>query len=334
MEVTQKQVEQQPVLAGRRGVAFIFPGQGSQSVGMLADAAGANPVVRQTFAEASDTLGVDLWAMAQQGPADVQALTANTQPLILTASVALYRCWVDKQGVGPSVAAGHSLGEFSALVAAGALAFADAVRLVRLRGQAMQEAVPVGEGAMAAVLGLDDDAIDRVCLQVSADALHQVLAVNFNSPGQVVIAGHTAAVHAAMTELKLAGAKRILPLPVSAPFHTPLMTHAAQVLDEALASVKLVDARIPVISNVDAQPHTAAPSIAELLVEQVVAPVQWTRSVQTMIAMGCSDFVECGPGKVLSGLLRRIDRGLVCYGVENPDDLEGAVGLLREDSPA
>ena len=332
--MTEQKLEQRQSLAERGGVAFVFPGQGSQAVGMLGAVGAAEPTVRKTFAEASEVLGTDLWAMAQDGPADVQALTANTQPLILTASIALYRVWVEGQGVLPSVAAGHSLGEFSALVAAGAIEFSDAVRLVRLRGQAMQEAVPVGEGAMAAVLGLDDDVINDVCATVSGAGAYQVLAVNFNSPGQVVIAGHTPAVEHAMQELKSAGAKRILPLPVSAPFHTPLMSPAAQVLEEALSATALLDPQIPVISNVDAKPHTDAASIAHFLVQQVVAPVQWTGCVQTMVQMGCAHFVECGPGKVLAGLLRRIDRNVTCHGIESPENLDDARALLSEGASA
>lgn len=332
--MTEQELGQHHAPDERKGVAFVFPGQGSQAVGMLHAAGAAEPTVRHTFVEASEALGTDLWAMAQDGPADVQALTANTQPLILTASIALYRVWIEGSGVRPAVAAGHSLGEFSALVAAGTMKFSDAVRLVRLRGQAMQEAVPVGEGAMAAVLGLDDDVINAVCATVSADSDHKVLAVNFNSPGQVVIAGHTPAVERAMQELKSAGAKRILPLPVSAPFHTPLMSPAAEVLEEALAKTVLLDPQIPVISNVDAKPHTDAASIARFLVKQVVAPVQWTGCVQTMIQMGCTRFVECGPGKVLSGLLRRIDRNIICHGIESPENLHDARGLLSEGASA
>ena len=329
--MTEHQTAGQSELAPGHGVAFIFPGQGSQNVGMLGEAALGSPVIGQTFAEASDALSLDLWALAKDGPAEDQALTANTQPLILTASIALYRLWCERGGAVPSVAAGHSLGEFSALVAAGSLAFDDAVRLVRLRGRAMQESVPVGEGAMAAVLGLEDATINRVCDEISDDAQSRVMAVNFNSPGQVVIAGHAPAVDEAMARLKSEGAKRILPLPVSAPFHTPLMGHAAQVLEEALLSVELNDPRIPVISNVDARPQTDAESITRLLVKQVVAPVRWTDCVATMVDMGCDQFVECGPGRVLSGLLRRIDKQLAGHAIEKPGDLEAAMQSIGED---
>lgn len=301
--------------------AFIFPGQGSQSVGMLLAAHEAWPQVADTFAEASDVLGFDLWQMACDGPAETLSLTANTQPLILTASVALFRAYRALGGPMPAVAAGHSLGEFSALVAANSLDFSDAVRLVRQRGEAMQVSVPVGVGAMAAIIGLDDGTINATCATISRSNEHVVLAVNYNSPGQVVIAGHSAAVEEAVVALKEAGAKRALPLPVSAPFHTPLMTHAGDVLREVLATTDLRDPLIPVISNVDAQAQQTASAIRDLLVQQVSAPVQWTGCVATMIDMGCERFVECGPGKVLSGLVKRIDKSKPCSVVETPDDM-------------
>ena len=301
--------------------AFIFPGQGSQSVWMLLAAHEAWPQVADTFAEASDVLGFDLWQMACDGPAETLSLTANTQPLILTASVALFRAYRALGGPMPAVAAGHSLGEFSALVAANSLDFSDAVRLVRQRGEAMQVSVPVGVGAMAAIIGLDDDTINATCATISRSNEHVVLAVNYNSPGQVVIAGHSAAVEEAVVALKEAGAKRALPLPVSAPFHTPLMTHAGDVLREVLATTDLRDPLIPVISNVDAQAQQTASAIRDLLVQQVSAPVQWTGCVATMIDMGCERFVECGPGKVLSGLVKRIDKSKPCSVVETPDDM-------------
>lgn len=301
--------------------AFIFPGQGSQSVGMLLAAHEAWPQVADTFAEASDVLGFDLWQMACDGPAETLSLTANTQPLILTASVALFRAYRALGGPMPAVAAGHSLGEFSALVAANSLDLSDAVGLVRQRGEAMQVSVPVGVGAMAAIIGLDDDTINATCATISQSNEHVVLAVNYNSPGQVVIAGHSAAVEEAVVALREAGAKRALPLPVSAPFHTPLMTHAGDVLREVLATTVLRDPLIPVISNVDAQAQQTASAIRDLLVQQVSAPVQWTGCVATMIDMGCERFVECGPGKVLSGLVKRIDKSKPCSVVETPDDM-------------
>ena len=288
---------------------------------MLLAAHEAWPQVADTFAEASDVLGFDLWQMACDGPAETLSLTANTQPLILTASVALFRAYRALGGPMPAVAAGHSLGEFSALVAANSLDFSDAVRLVRQRGEAMQVSVPVGVGAMAAIIGLDDDTINATCATISQSNEHVVLAVNYNSPGQIVIAGHSAAVEEAVVALKEAGAKRALPLPVSAPFHTPLMTHAGDVLREVLATTDLRAPLIPVISNVDAQAQQTASAIRELLVQQVSAPVQWTGCVATMIDMGCERFVECGPGKVLSGLVKRIDKSKPCSVVETPDDM-------------
>lgn len=309
-------------------LAFLFPGQGSQSVGMLADAGAVWLEVGQTFSEASDALGFDLWAMACEGPAETLSLTANTQPLILTASVALYRAWTAQGGASPAVAAGHSLGEFSALVAAESLNFADAVRLVRLRGEAMQESVPVGQGAMAAIIGLDDSVINEICSGINREPDYFVLAVNYNSPGQVVIAGHAGAVDEAIAALKDAGAKRALPLPVSAPFHTPLMGRAGEVLESAIETMTVADPIIPVISNVNAEPQQSGRAIRQLLVEQISSPVQWTRSVETMVGMGVSQCVECGPGKVLSGLVRRIDKSLDCYSIETPEGLKSTLESL------
>jgi [acyl-carrier-protein] S-malonyltransferase len=329
--VSQIELKQQAASEVKHGLTgFLFPGQGSQYLGMLSGIASDEAVISDTFAEASDAISLDLWSLAQNGPAASQALTENTQPLILTASVALYRLWLQREGKVPSVLAGHSLGEFSALVAAESLAFCDAVKIVRLRGQAMQAAVPVGTGAMAAVLGLPDETINTICADASVNTDTQVLAVNFNSPGQVVIAGHAGAVAHASVALKEAGAKRVLPLPVSAPFHTPLMRPAAIALTKALENVQLADAQIPVISNVNATPQTDRKMIAQLLVQQVVAPVQWTSCVQTMIEMGCVDFVECGPGKVLSGLMRRIDRSKPCYFIESPEAFLEALNQSAE----
>ena len=329
--MSQIELKEQAASTGERGaVGFVFPGQGSQYLGMLSTIAGDESVIRDTFSEASDILSFDLWSLSQDGPAESQALTANTQPLILTASVALYRLWLQRGGRRPDVVAGHSLGEFSALVAAGSLAFSDGVKLVRLRGEAMQAAVPIGDGAMAAVLGLDDEVIKSVCAEASIEGAAQVMGVNFNSPGQVVIAGHADAVAQASLALKAAGAKRILPLPVSAPFHTPLMQPAAVVLNNALADIALADAQVPVISNVDAHPHQGSATIAELLVQQVVAPVQWTGCVQTMLELGCTSFIECGPGKVLAGLLRRIDRSKPCFCIESPEAIRDALNHSAE----
>ncbi len=315
-------------------LAFVFPGQGSQAVGMLSEMGELHSVVKTTFAEASDELGLDLWQMAQQGPSDVLALTENTQPLILTASVALFRVWQQQDGPMPVVAAGHSLGEFSALVAAGALEFGDAVRLVRLRGEAMQAAVPVGEGAMAAVIGLEDALINQVCDAVSEQTGLPVLAVNFNSPGQVVIAGKAGAVSMAAESLKAEGAKRVLPLPVSAPFHTPMMQHAAEVLQAALTEMPVQDPVIPVISNVNGEAQINAEAIRTLLVDQVVSPVRWTGCMATMMGMGCRRFIECGPGRVLTGLTRRIAPEAEGFVIETPDQLQVALNtVIGEPSP-
>ena len=311
-------------------LAFVFPGQGSQSVGMLADAYATFPEVAATFDEASEALGYDVWKLVCEGPAEALALTERTQPIILTASVGLYRAWIAQGGSVPAVVAGHSLGEFSALVAAGSLSFADAVRLVRRRGQAMQIAVPVGEGAMAAIIGLADNVINDICTRVShGPDTHHVSAVNYNSPGQVVIAGHVEAVGDAIIELKTAGAKRALPLPVSAPFHTPLMISAGEVLAEALSEISVHSSKIPVVSNVNAQLHTNAEDIKVLLVKQIASPVLWTQCVQSMLAFGSNTFVECGPGKVLSGLIRRVDKQTQCHSIGSPEDLNAALETLQ-----
>lgn len=304
--------------------AFVFPGQGSQKVGMLTAAYTAFQAVRDTFAEAADTLGYDMWDMVQNGEQADLNLTETTQPVLLTSSVALWRAWQEQGGVQPALMAGHSLGEFTALVCAGSLAFADAVGLVRQRGQFMQTAVPVGQGAMAAIIGLDDDRINKIC----ADTAGIVAAVNFNSPGQVVIAGETAAVDAAIVALKEAGAKRAMPLPVSAPFHTELMRPAGERLAEAMASVAIATPAIPVVHNVHARTEADPEKIRALLVEQIYSPVQWTACVRTMLDNGIERVVECGPGKVLSGLNRRIDKSLSSYSLEDPQDLAAAVSEL------
>ena len=311
------------------GLAFLFPGQGSQAVGMLGAAAERNPIIGETFAEASDVLGYDLWRLVSVGPEERLTLTEFTQPAILTASVALYRCWRAEHGELPEFVAGHSLGEYSALVAADALALQDAALLVQTRGRAMQSAVPAGAGAMAAILGLSDAVIDEVCVTHCDDEAY-VGAVNYNSPGQVVIAGHAAAVAAASAFMKEAGAKRVMPLPVSAPFHTPLMQPAAGVMAEAFQSVSLQDANIPVVSNVDAQPHRKAAEIRRLLVRQVSEPVMWTQCMLTLLQAGCQRFMECGPGRVLTGLTKRIDKEALCTPLEDPDTLRDAA---RESNP-
>lgn len=310
-------------------IAFVFPGQGSQKVGMLATAHERFPAVRDTFAEASQALGYDVWGLIQNGEQEALNLTETTQPVLLTASVALWRAWLEQGGARPAIMAGHSLGEFSALVCAGALGFTDAVQLVRQRGAFMQTAVPVGKGAMAAIIGLDDDAINSICEQVAQSSGGIVSAVNFNSPGQVVIAGHTATVDAAIVALKEAGAKRALPLPVSAPFHTELMRPAGERLAEAIADITIASPEVPVVHNVQAATESDPEQIRALLVEQIYSPVQWTRCVQAIIDAGVTQVVECGPGKVLSGLNRRIDKSLQSYSLEEPDDLMAAVKELN-----
>jgi [acyl-carrier-protein] S-malonyltransferase len=312
-----------------QNIAFVFPGQGSQKVGMLAGAHDQFPAVRDTFAEASDALGYDVWDLIQNGEQEALNLTETTQPVLLTSSVALWRAWQEQGGRAPVVMAGHSLGEFSALVCAGALDFADGVKLVRQRGAFMQTAVPVGQGAMAAIIGLDDDAINRICTEVSAERGAVVAAVNFNSPGQVVIAGHTAAVDTAIAALKEAGAKRAIPLPVSAPFHTELMKPAGEKLAQAIADITITSPQVPVVHNVNAQTAADPEQIRALLVEQIYSPVQWTRCVQAIAQTGAGTVVECGPGKVLAGLNRRIDKALQSYSLEEPDALTAAVAELN-----
>lgn len=309
-------------------IAFVFPGQGSQKVGMLAAAHERFQAVRDTFAEASGVLGYDMWDLIQNGEQDALNLTETTQPVLLASSVALWRAWLEQGGPRPGIMAGHSLGEFSALVCAGALGFADAVQLVRQRGAFMQTAVPVGEGAMAAIIGLDDEAINRICGEVTASAGGVVGAVNFNSPGQVVIAGHTAAVEEAIAKLKEAGAKRAMPLPVSAPFHTQLMKPAGERLADVVADMAISSPEIPVVHNVHAAPESDPRRIRELLVEQIYSPVQWTRCMETIAGSGAVNIVECGPGKVLGGLARRIDKSLQCFSLEEPDDMLATLAAL------
>ena len=304
-------------------LGFVFPGQGSQKVGMLAEIAAAHGVINETFTEASDALGYDLWDLIQNGEQEQLNLTERTQPILLTSSVALWRLWQQQTDIKPALMAGHSLGEFSALVCAGSLAFADAVTLVRDRGQFMQTAVPVGEGAMAAVLGLDDAVILQICSDTGAEA------VNFNSPGQVVIAGKVAAVDAAIEKLKEAGAKRAMPLPVSAPFHTSLMRPAGEKLAEKVAALSVNAPAIPVVHNVHAQTESDPQAIKDLLVEQIYSPVKWTGCIQTMAQAGITTTLECGPGKVLSGLSKRIDKGLSSYNIEDTAGLEKALAGMQ-----
>lgn len=310
-------------------MAAVFPGQGSQSVGMLAALAEAWPQVQETFAEASEVLGEDLWALTQQGPAEALNRTDRTQPAMLAAGVAVWRVWQAAGGAMPMAMAGHSLGEYSALVAAEALEFADAVKLVEARARAMQEAVPEGKGAMAAILGLEDDQVRALC---EAEAQGQVLEpVNFNSPGQVVIAGHAEAVARATAAAKGAGAKRALVLPVSVPSHCALMEPAAERLAEVLAEVNIVKPRIPVLHNVDVAAHDDPDGIREALKLQLHSPVRWVETIRVLAAGGAVTIVELGPGKVLTGLNKRIDRQLQALAVEDPDSLAAALEALKAD---
>ena len=304
--------------------AFVFPGQGSQSVGML-DAWGAHPVVQQVLDEASTALGEDLAALIHDGPKEALGLTTNTQPVMLVAGVAAYRVWMDEVGQAPSAVAGHSLGEYSALVAAGVLTLAQAVPLVRLRAQAMQDAVPVGVGAMAAILGMEAQRVVAGCLEVSqtfaADSGEVVEAVNFNDPAQTVIAGSRAAVDKACDWLKSQGAKRALPLPVSAPFHSSLMRPAAERLKQALAETALQAPSIALINNVDVAEAQTPEGIRDALFRQAFGAVRWVECVQAIQARGLQHIVECGPGKVLAGLCKRIDPALTALVVADPSSL-------------
>ncbi|MBS7351169.1 MAG: ACP S-malonyltransferase [Comamonas sp.] len=316
-----------------KNFAFVFPGQGSQSVGML-DAWGDHPAVRQAVQEASDALGEDLGALIASGTKEALGLTTNTQPVMLLAGVAAWRVWQAEggtiSGATPAAVAGHSLGEYSALVAAGVLTLSQAAPLVRLRAAAMQEAVPVGAGAMAAVLGLNAEAVKTVCAQVTAElgGAEVVEAVNFNDPGQTVIAGSKAAVEAAGAAMKAAGAKRALPLPVSAPFHSSLMRPAAEKLKQALAAVELATPSIPVINNIDVAVATAPDAIRDALYRQAFGAVRWVETVQAMKARGITHLIECGPGKVLTGMTKRIDPELLGAALYDPATLSEVKELL------
>ncbi len=307
-------------------LAFVFPGQGSQSVGMLAELAAAYPVVRDTFAEASAALGYDLWQLTQNGPADELNQTHITQPAMLAAGVASWRVWQQQNGAVPAVMAGHSLGEYSALVCAGALAFTDGVALVAERGRYMQEAVPPGTGAMAAILGLEDAQVVEACNSAAQGQV--VSAVNFNSPGQVVIAGHAAAVERAMEAAKAMGAKRALPLPVSVPSHCALMQPAAERLAQRLVGINLQVAPIPVINNVDVAVAADADAMRQALARQLYSPVRWVETVQKMAADGVDTLVECGPGKVLVGLNKRIVKEMKTHAIVDTASLDEALAAL------
>ncbi|GGC91020.1 ACP S-malonyltransferase [Undibacterium terreum] len=309
--------------------AFVFPGQGSQAIGMLNGFAD-NAIVKQTVAEASDALQFDLGALIAQGPKEELDLTTNTQPVMLTAAVACYRAWIAAGGKAPSIVAGHSLGEYSALVAAGVIAFKDAVPLVRFRAQAMQSAVPVGQGGMAAILGLSDEDVKAACAEAVAGTPGEVVeAVNFNAPAQVVIAGSKAAVERACEIAKAKGAKRALPLPVSAPFHSSLLKPASDKLREFMASLNFSAPAIPLINNVDVAIVNDTAAIKDALVRQAASPVRWVETVQKIGAGGVTHIIECGPGKVLAGLTKRINGDLIGEAMFDQASLEKVMEILK-----
>jgi [acyl-carrier-protein] S-malonyltransferase len=307
--------------------SIVFPGQGSQSVGMLSLLSAAFPLVQETFAEASESLGYDLWRLVQNGPGEDLNRTAITQPAMLAAGVAVWRVWQAEGGATPQMMAGHSLGEYTALVCAGAIGFADAVSLVADRGRFMQEAVPAGSGAMAAILGLDDDQVRKVCADAAQGEV--VEAVNFNSPGQVVIAGDKIAVDRACELAKEAGAKRALPLPVSVPSHCALMQPAAERLSERLAGIAIVAPNTPVLHNANVDTATDPDAIRQLLAAQLYSPVRWVETVRKMAAAGVDTLYEAGPGKVLAGLTKRIDKNLKGVAVFDPDTLKAAMETIQ-----
>jgi [acyl-carrier-protein] S-malonyltransferase len=307
-------------------LAFVFPGQGSQSLGMLADQGAQHPLILDTFAQASDALGYDLWALTQEGPVESLNQTDKTQPAILTASVALWHVWLAEGGSVPAFVAGHSLGEYSALVAAQSLSLADAVKLVERRGQLMQEAVPAGQGGMAAILGLDDADVIAACAEAAQGEV--VSAVNFNSPGQVVIAGSAEAVKRAMELCKARGAKRALPLPVSVPSHCELMRPAAERFAESIEAIEWQAPQIPLVQNVSASVVTDLATLKTDLLQQLYKPVRWVESIQALAANGATQLVECGPGKVLAGLNKRCAEGVTTYNLDTPDAYAAARAAL------
>jgi [acyl-carrier-protein] S-malonyltransferase len=314
-------------------VACVFPGQGSQSVGMLSELAAGHAIVGRTFAEASAALDYDLWQRVSEGPAEKLDQTECTQPAMLVAGVATWRLWVEQGGARPSVVSGHSLGEFTALVCAGAIDFAAAVTLVRDRGRYMQSAVPAGGGGMAAILGLDDDAVEAVCAEAAQGEV--VEAVNYNSPGQVVIAGQAAAVERALAAARVRGAKRAMLLPVSVPAHSSLMQGAAAQLRERLAGIAISAPAIEYLSAVDAQPHHDPEDIRALLVRQLASPVRWTATVGAISGRGVRAIVECGPGKVLTSLNKRIAKGsdVQCLAIDNEASLRTGLDATRSTTP-
>ncbi len=304
-------------------LALVFPGQGSQSLGMLAELSELHPLIRDTFAEASDGAATDLWALSQSGPEEMLNRTEYTQPALLAAGVAVWRLWQAQGGAQPAQLSGHSLGEYTALVAAGALSLKDAAHLVRLRGQFMQDAAPAGTGAMAAVLGAEDALVQEVCAAVSGKEV--VVPANYNSPGQIVIGGHAAAVDAALVLLAERGVRKAVKLAVSVPSHTPLMRDAANRLGEAMAGLNWHPPKLPVVQNVDAQAHAGLDAIRDALVRQLYLPVQWTGCVQALAARGATRVAECGPGKVLSGLVKRIDKSLDARPLGTVGDFQAAL---------
>ena len=308
-------------------LAFVFPGQGSQSLGMLSELAQASPVIEQAFAEASEGAGVDLWSIARTGPEEQLNQTEFTQPALLAAGVAVWRLWNERGGARPAQLAGHSLGEYAALVAAGTLSLSDAARLVRLRGQLMQDAAPPGTGAMAAVLGAEDALVQEVCDSVLGKEV--VVPANFNSPGQIVIGGHAEAVERALALLAERGVRKAVKLAVSVPSHTPLMREAANRLAEAMKDIDWQAPSLPVVQNVDAEVHDGTESIRDALVRQLYLPVQWTGCVQTLVANGAARIAECGPGKVLAGLVKRIDKSVDARALGTPSDFDAALAAWQ-----
>lgn len=309
--------------------AFVFPGQGSQSVGMMNGYTDL-PIVQETFQEASDILKQDFWSMVNNGPADDLNLTINTQPLMLTAGVAVYRAWNSLEGGKPAFLAGHSLGEYTALVAAETLSFTDALSLVRFRAQAMQQAVPEGVGGMAAILGLDDEIIETICHDITNQGKGESLEpANFNSPGQVVIAGHRNAILQGIEMAKSKGAKRAIMLPMSIPSHCSLMQPAAGSMQQQLEHVMLHAPKIPILHNADVKPHPDTAAIKKILVQQLISPVRWVETIRAFAAAGITHVVECGPGKVLAGLNKRIDQNLQQLSLANSETIKQAVDNLR-----
>lgn len=304
-------------------LAFVFPGQGSQSIGMLAELAELHPQIRETFAEASDGAGVDLWALSQGGPEEQLNRTEFTQPALLAASIAVWRLWNTQDGAKPAVLAGHSLGEYTALVAAGALSLRDGAHLVRLRGQLMQDAAPAGVGAMAAVLGAEDALVEAVCAEAAGSQV--LVPANYNSPGQIVIGGDAAAVDRALALLAEKGVRKAVKLAVSVPSHTPLMREAANRLAAVMAGLEWSVPSLPVVQNVDGKVHDGVDAIRQALVQQLYQPVQWTACVQALAAQGVSRVAECGPGKVLTGLVKRIDKSIEGRSLATPADFAGAL---------